>query len=469
MSSPMAAVRVDADAGRATVAPPTAPKRVFGGLGSFVVVAGSMMGIGIFLAPPVVARSVDTPLLFFTIWVFGGVVALGGAVACGELATMFPRCGGDYVFQREAFGPSVAFASGWVLLAAIFGGSIAASAAGLSTYQIPALLGADMNRSLPLVWGGSVTLAQGVAVALVLALTAVNHMGARLSGRFQIWATLIPIAMVLTGAAYALAAEAPSAPPISTAAPAVSATGLVAAYLPVYFAYSGWNGVIYISGEVKNPHRNLPLSLVGGTLAVTLLYGLLCLGFLRLLGIQGLREVGEASAAGARALAGPSGERIMTVVVAIALLASLNCSILGSSRVAYAMAADRSFWPPAARLHPRRGVPTRALWLQAGWASLLIISERFEQILNMVSVAMVVLGSLTVGSLFLLRWRRPEATRPYRAFGYPVLPLLYLLSNAVVILVMLPSILSPEPGAFYPLLGLGILGFAYLSHRLRVV
>lgn len=451
---------------------PVAPPRVLGGLGSFAVVAGSMLGIGIFLAPPIVARSVDSAWAFLAIWLVGGVTALGGAVACAELATMFPRSGGDYVFQREAYGPSVAFASGWVLLAAVFAGSIAAISVGLCTYQLPVLLGVDLVQ--PLVKVGPswhVNGAQLVAIGLVILLTWVNTLGARPSGGLQATATLIPIVALSVAAVGVLLS--PEVQPVSSQPAAsfsgITMVGLVAAYLPVYFAYSGWNGVIYLAGEVRRPERTLPRSLIVGTLVVTGLYALMCGGFLKVLGIGGLAGVGEAGSASAKLLAGQVAEVVVTVIVAIALVASLNGSVLGSARVAFAMSRGGAFLSWVGQLHPRTGVPARALWLGALWAGLLILSNHFEQILSLVSVAMVVCGSLTVSALFVLRVRRPDLPRPYRAFGYPWLPMIYLAANAVVLVVMLLRVFSSEPGALYPLIGLGILIVTYVSHRVTLI
>jgi APA family basic amino acid/polyamine antiporter len=157
----------------------------------------------------------------------------------------------------------------------------------------------------------------------------------------------------------------------------------------------------------------------------------------------------------------------VAAVVAIALIASLNGSVLGSARVAFAMARGGAFWAGAGKLHPKTSVPTRALWLGAAWACVLVMSNGFEQILGLVSVAMVVSGSLTVSALFVLRYKRPELNRPWLAWGYPWLPLLYLAANAVVVVVMLVQGFSSEPGAVYPLFGLILLVVAYFSHRLR--
>jgi len=443
--------------------------RVIGALGGFAIVAGSMLGIGIFLSPPIVASHVGQPALFLGVWALGGLTALAGAVACAELGTLMPRAGGDYVFQYEAFGPSVAFASGWVLFGAIFCGSIATLSVGLCTYQLPALLGVDLSGSvLQLPWGAPVSAAQLAAVGLVPLLTALNALGARPSARTQTWLTLLPIGVLAACALWAIArggaAPAASIPPRG-AASVLTIGGLVSAYNAVYFAYSGWINVIYVGGEVSAPQRNIPRALIAGTLAVTALYLLLCAGFLRVLGLSALAQAGEAGSATAALLGGERARQAVTLLIASALLASINATVLGGARVAYAMARRGALWSPLGRVDARHRVPQGALWLQALLACALILSGRFEDLYVMVSLAMVLTGTLTVSCLFVLRRTRPEAPRPYRATGYPPLPALYVVSSLLVIGVMLQRALSGTPGAWYPLLGLGVFGVAFLAHR----
>ena len=439
------------------------PPRVLDGFGTFAIVAGSMLGIGIFLAPPLVAERVGSEWLFIALWVFGGIVALGGAVACGELGAMFPRSGGDYVFQREAFGPSLAFANGWLLFSAVFGGSIAAIAVGLSQYQLPVILGMELGQP---VWGG-ITGIQLIAIMLIFLLTLMNSAGVAISGRFQACVTLIPITVLTLGAIYVvffwstperLAVE-------STHNPTLSVTGIVAAYLPIYYAFSGWNALIYLGGEVRNPGRTIPRALITGTLAITLLYTLLCVGFTKVLGVAALSQVNEAGSASAEVLGGGSAKYVITCCILIALVACLNGSILGGARVAYAMGRDGVLWRKIGKLDEKRKVPSRALWLQAVWASFLVMSESFTQILDLVSVAMVLCGTITVASLFVLRARRGKEERPYRAWGYPWLPGLYLLVNGAVIVIIVARAFTEENATFYPLLGVLVMTIAYLGHR----
>jgi APA family basic amino acid/polyamine antiporter len=422
-----------------------------------------MLGIGIFLSPPLVAERVGSDWLFIAIWLFGGLVALGGAVAYGELGAMFPRSGGDYVFQREAFGPSIAFANGWLLFSAVFGGSIAAIAVGLCQYQLPVILGKDLQA--PIIWG--VSGAQVIALFLVFMLTLMNRAGVAISGRFQAYVTLVPIVVLTLGALYVLFFwSAPDHTVVKRAyTPALTVTGLVAAYLPIYYAFSGWNAVIYLGGEVRNPGRTIPRALITGTLAITLLYTLLCLGFVKVLGISTLSQIDEAGSASAAVLGGATAKYVITCCILVALIACLNGAILGGARVAYAMGRDGVLWREIGTLDSKRKVPSRALWLQAAWASFLVMTESFEQILDLVSVAMVLCGTITVAALFVLRARRKDSTRPYKAWGYPWLPGLYLVVNATVIIIIVGRAFTEDTSAFYPLLGVAVMTVAYLGHR----
>ncbi len=445
------------------------PLRVIRGLGAFAIVAGSMLGIGIFLSPSIVAAQTSSEPVFYLLWLLGGLSALAGGVACAELGTMMPRAGGDYVYQYEAFGPSVAFASGWVLFAAIFCGSIATLAVGLCTYQLPVLLGIDLSWSVvELPWGRELSAAEVAAILVIPALTGLNATGARTSARTQSLLTLVPIVLLAGMAIYAIlqGGEAGNLGVVSAEADsrAGSLQGFVVAYMAVYFAYSGWINIIYVAGEVSEPERNIPRSLIWGTVGVTALYLLICVGFLRVLGLDGLREAGEAGTATAGILAGAPGRIAITTLIAIALLASLNGTVLGGARIAYAMAQRGAMWPLMGTVDETRRVPQRALWVQSVLACLLVLSGKFEQLYTMVSLAMVVTGTLTVASVFVLRRTRPETPRPYRANLYPLLPAFYIVSSLGVIAVMVGSAVSGEPDAWYPLLGLGLLVLIFVGH-----
>lgn len=453
--------------------PQSTSNRVLGAPAAISIVAGSMLGIGIFLSPRVVAEQLPSPEWFIIAWVFGGLIAFAGASAYAELGTMFPKAGGDYVFLREAFGPSAAFASGWLLFGAIFTGSIATIAVPIMDYQLPVLAEALQFPFDPAatLWG-PITHGRALAVLVVLTLTALNVIGTSFSGIAQMLLTLCPI-VILSGGAIWIVATAPH----ETAIAASTAIGdddilyrFSQATLAVYFAYSGWNAVGYVGGEVKNPDRNIPLGLIGGTLLITGLYILLCYAFLVMLGIGGLQSSPEAGSATAFAFGGSGLKFAMTGLIALALLGSLNGTILAGARIGFAMANDGALPRALATLHPVWKTPSRALWLQAVLACILIVSGSFVTLLEMTSLSMLVMGCLSVISLYLFRVQHPERVRPHTAIGYPWLPGFYLIVSLLVIGVSVARAfgIAGEMRAqhWYPLVGICMFALGWLGHKL---
>jgi APA family basic amino acid/polyamine antiporter len=440
------------------------PKRVLGLLDGVNLVAGSMLGIGIFLTPALMASHLPSAPYFFGVWVLAGLSALGGALAYGELGAMFPKAGGDYVFLREAFGPSLAFACGWVVFGAVFTGSIAALAVPLARYQVPALLApwVALDPDAPLL--GLPTQAW-IAFSLILLLTLANALGAKLGAWIQNLTTILPAALFGAGALYAL--TLPPAPHEPSPTPFIpSADALALSYMAAYFAYSGWNAVIYVAGEVRDPQRTLPRSLVLGTASIAALYLLLCAAFWRTLGPHALSQAGEVGTATATAIGGTSAGWLTTLLIAFGLLGTLNGTILGGARVASALAADGAFWKPLAHWSPR-ATPSRALWLQALWACAFVLTGSFEAILNLVSLAMIVIGSLVVLAVPVLRYTQPTLPRPYKANAYAWLSALYLASNAAVFVVLVLKALRSQTWAdASPLFGVLLLALAFVARWL---
>ena len=451
--------------------PASHPPRTLGLSAAFALVAGSMLGIGIFLAPVTMATHLNSVWVFIGVWVFTGLIALAGATSYAELGVMMPHSGGDYVFQRAALGPSVAFAYGWGLLSAGFAGSIAAMSVPLCTFQLGALTGwpvGEVALSLPLI--GEVVWAQLAAMALIAVISAINIYGVSLSGHLQSVTTYVPLIALSALSLYVWASPPP--PPTALApAPPLTLSGLTSAFLEAYFAYSGWNAVIYAAGEVERPERTLPRALVGGTVVVMCLYLLLCGSALHSLSLDGLRALAAArqdiGSAMAAQVGAPWALTAVLSLISVALIASINATILGGGRVALALARDGAFWAPAGRLHPRLGTPANALWAQAVMAELTVLLVPWELIFSVVSLVMVTGGALSVGALYVLRYKQPTAPRPYRALGYPYLPALFVASGALVLGVKLWDALRGVEGAWYPVWGLGVVAVAYISHSLR--
>ena len=446
-------------------------RRRIGRFAAFNVVAGAMVGVGIFIYPPVVAALLPAPMAFFGVWVLAGLVAFAGAVAYAELGALMPRAGGDYVFIAEAFGPSAAFAAGWVIFAGSFCGSIATLAVAVCQYQLPVLLGTDLSVTWVAIGPLHVSGTQVLAVLLIVLVTAVNAAGARLVAAVQIATTAIPVALLLLAATAALASDA-TAPDV-TLAPEVArriADGstlddFVQAYMAVYFAYAGWNAVTYVAGEIRDPGRVIPFSLLTGTTATAALYLVLVGAFIHVFGPV-LSTIPEAGSALAAHVFGDGSRLAMVALIAVAITGTLNATILGGARVAWAMANDGALWRPAADLTTTSRVPVVALCVQALLAVLIVLSGTFDAIYTLTSLAMVVAATLTVLALFRLRRTRPDEARPYRASGYPWLPGLFVAASCLVIIVMVRRALTGAEGGWYPLLGLGLLVVAWAGHHL---
>ncbi len=429
-----------------------------------------MLGVGIFLTPHLVAKSVSSPTLFLALWALGGLIALAGAVTYAELGAMMPDAGGDYVYLRRAFGSSTSFAAGVVLFVGVFAGSIASMSAAASQYQLRLLagrVGIDLAARWIEIPGSAVgfTGIELVAVLLVVGLTFVNVLGVRLSSLAQTLLTLVPVGVLTLFAVGALATAphqgALPGGPIAPQSPAVAV-----AVLNIYFAYAGWNAVAYVGGEIADPGRTIPRALLAGTVLVTALYLLLGAAWISVLGMGGIAERFEVGTATASVLLGPQAEWMVAAIIAIALVGSVNATVLGGARIGYAMGRDAALPSLLGVLSGRARVPVRALWLQAAVAVLLILSGAFEELVLLTSVAMFLLGSMTVGALFVLRRREPEAPRPYRATLYPLLPLLYLLTAvAVVGLEVRNAASAGSEGSPLPLLGIGVFLGVWLLHR----
>jgi basic amino acid/polyamine antiporter, APA family len=427
------------------------------------IVAGTMLGIGIFIAPPVVAQHIHGAGYFLAMWLIGGLAALCGALCVAELGAMMPRAGGEYPYLRLAYGPGIAFSTGWLQLLATFPGSLAAMAVGTATFQVPVLFGPGFAAPIDL---GLFTIAGPTfwAIAIVVVLTALNHIGIVLSGRIQLVLTIVPLAVLLLVSLYVIGDLGPGGETGNTLDPwpPPPMAAIAAAYLPVYFAYSGWNAAIYVGGEVEQPGKTLPFAVIGGTLAVLILYMVLCGGYLSVFGVSELAGVGEAGTAAAGRLFGDTGILVVTTMILLAMLGSINGSVMAGSRVAYAMAVQGHFPRAGGLLHARFATPVVALWTQAALAIGLIALQGFEDLMRYASCAMLISGSLTVYSVVRLRKRQPDLPRPYRVALYPLTPLAYVASSLFVLAVLVAGL---DVSVF---MAVGWFALALVVHRFLV-
>jgi APA family basic amino acid/polyamine antiporter len=441
-----------------------------------MLVAGSMIGSGIFIVSADIGRKVGSPWFLLIAWILTGVITLLGALAYGELAAMFPRAGGQYVFLRESMGPLMGFLYGWTLFVVIQTGTIAAVAVAFGKFAgvlFPSV-SPDLFSWFPSAKvciqllgcsNGANEINLGLspqrllALASIAVLTWINLRGIR-EGKF----VQTTLTVIKTGSLVLLIVLAVTIGRNATATSAnfgagnfndVSITGTLvvafgAALVGSLFSSDAWNNVTFAAAEVKDPQRNLPLALVMGTGLVSLLYILANVGYLQVLPLHG-------DAAGATVLArgitaatqdrvgtaameqmfGGSGATIMAIAILISTFGCNNGLILAGARVYYAMARDGLFFRRAGTLSAKR-VPAFALVLQSVWTAMLCLTGTYNQLLNYVIFAALVFYVLTTAGLFILRVKRPDAERPYRALGYPFLPALYIvLAASVMVLILL--------------------------------
>jgi APA family basic amino acid/polyamine antiporter len=379
-----------------------------------------MIGTAIFLVPAEITRAVGGRNAALGVWVVAGVLSLFGALSFAELAAMLPQAGGQYVYLREAYGSLVSFLCGWTFFLAAQSGGISVLAVGFAEY-----LGAFFPLTL---WEQ-----RGAAAVSIAVLTAINYRGVREGGQLQSLLTGLKVgamvALVILG--YLLVRGWP-ATTASLPSPVGMkfATSFGVAMVGALWAYDGWNACTFAAGEVKNPERNLPLALIVGTTAVVVLYLGLNLVYYHVLPLPKVAESTRVGADAAMRIFGQRGAHLVALVIIISTLGSLNGSILAAPRVYYAMAQDGLFFRWCAAVHPRFRTPHLSLLFQCCWAMGLVVLGTYEQLFTYVIFAAWVFYALTALAVVVLRRKRPDLPRPYRVFGYPFVPMIFVLAAA---------------------------------------
>ena len=420
------------------------------GLGLIAAISinvANMIGTGIFLKTRVMTCNVDTPAIVIAVWVFAGLLALAGALTYAELTTMMPRAGGEYVFIREAFGPRWGFLFGWTQFFIAKTGSQAALAVGFAIF-LNILMGGALSGNYftlnllgyPVPFGSLQVVALG-AIAIV---TLINCAAVSVSGNVASILTFIKIALVLAvgvGAVllaqgdwshFGLANTGGTCEGVGAAARGGLA-GFGAAMLGALWAYDGWNNVAPLAGEVRNPQRNLPLAFIGGMIIVGALYIFVNFAYFYVLTPTEIASIPAASSVATEVAKRFLGSLAVSLIAAALLTSSfgaLHTSVLASARFPYAMSRDRLFFQSLARLSPRSHVPVRALIVQGLWSGVLTLSGSYDTLTDYAVFALWLFYGLTTASVFIFRRRMPHAERPYRTWGYPVVPALFLLITA---------------------------------------
>ena len=459
--------------------------RGLGFVDATMLVAGSMIGSGVFIVSADIARNVGSTGWLLLAWVVTGALTVIAALSYGELAAMMPRAGGQYVYLREAYSPLWGFLYGWTLFLVIQTGTIAAVAVAFSRYLgvlAPAIapdkwIIAPLNISPG--YAVSLSTQQLAAILMVVLLTAINTRGLQLGkwiqNAFTSAKVLSLLGLVLLGcvigrntavlkanfAGFWTPHEVVNVQPDLSFLPTVAATGGIfglfvafcVAQVGSLFSSDAWNNITFTAGEVKNPRRNLPLSLAAGTALVTVLYLLANLAYLCLLPLQQIKHAPDdrVATAAVDTLFSGAGPLIMAVAIMISTFGCDNGIILSGARVYYAMARDGLFFKSAGRLNSRN-VPAAGLVLQCIWTCILVLPRTrlkdattgiesygnlYSTLLDYVVFAVLIFYVLTIAGVFVLRRKQPNAERPYRAFGYPVLPALYIVTATAILLVLM--------------------------------
>jgi len=473
------------------------------------LVMGSMIGSGIFIVSAEIAREVNSPALLIAAWLVTGFMTITGALAYGELAAMMPHAGGQYVYLRESLGPLWGFLYGWTLYLVIQTGTIAAVGVACGKFLgvfFPSVSSSNWIWHIahvppipigPMVLGNmdvGLNTQNLVAVVIVVFLSVLNIFGVRTGAAvqnvFTFAKTAALLGLVVLGIFVGRNAQAIAANfganfwhnaglsalhevQVGVGGPIAlvgTLTILAVAQVGSLFSADAWNNVTFTAGEVRNPQRNLPLSLAIGTGVVIFLYVMANLVYLSVLPLvgdpqgttimaRGIQHASEDRVATAvmQVIFGPWGAQAMAIMILISGFGCNNGLILSGARVYYAMAKDGLFFKGAARLHPKYRTPAHSLMMQCAWTCVLCISGSYGQLLDYIIFAVLVFYILTIGGLFVLRVKRPDAPRPYRAIGYPVLPAVYILMAVFIDIVLLRY--KPQytwPGLIIVLLGIPV-------------
>ncbi|HLW52443.1 MAG TPA: amino acid permease [Candidatus Angelobacter sp.] len=400
-------------------------------LDSVLLLAGGIIGSGIFLTAQDVATSTRTPLLFILVWVIGMVITMLACFAFAEMGAMFPDAGGQYIYMREAYGEFVGFLYGWMIFTVSIGGTNAALAAGFSQYlgKVFPALAADQG----VLAIGHFVLTRGhlVALAAITLQTVINMFGVHQGAILQNIATWLKFGAIGAFVVLGLAIGHGSWGHYRSSLPGTSGTGAMlsgigVALIAVFFAYDGWVYISWVAGEVKDPQRTLPRALIGGMLLVGVIYVAINAVYLYALPMSGIAETSTVAQAAAVQMFHPAVGRWLALLIAVSCFGAMASCILSGARVYYAMAEDGIFFKALARVHPRWHTPVWSLVLQGIWAGALALSGTYSDLISYVIFMMVLSYVLSVAALFILRRKMPDAPRPYRCPGYPWLPGLYL-------------------------------------------
>jgi APA family basic amino acid/polyamine antiporter len=454
-----------------------------------MIVAGSMIGSGIFIVSADMLKDLGSSGWLIAVWLITGFMTLTAALSYGELSGMFPKAGGQYVYLKEAYNPLVGFLYGWSFFSVIQTGTIAAVAVGFAKfagYFFPALAWEDVNTFDLL--GLKIHYAQLVAIVLIVLLTYINTRGIKTGKLIQTFFTstkLISLfGLIIAGCiafnwdvwhanwnnAWTIQHLTKNTDASISFEPLINGAilgAIASAMVGSIFSSDAWNNVTFIASEIKNPKRNLGLSLFLGTLIVTFIYVMMNVVYLATVPVHELAfaKDNRVALSASEAIFGNSGTAIIAIMIMISTFGCNNGLILAGARVYYTMANDKLFFKNASSLN-KNAVPEWALWIQCAMACVLCLSGKYGDLLDMVSFIVVIFYVLTIIGIFILRKKQPNADRPYKAFGYPILPIIYILMGiSFCVLLMMYKPQFTWPGLIITLIGIPLYYLAVASNK----
>ena len=406
------------------------------------IIVGGVIGSGIFLVPSSIAAGLKAPLLMLAVWVVGGVLSFFGALSFAELGASMPEAGGMYVFLRESYGPMISFLFGWTLFLVIDSGAIATLAVAFSSKYLTHFFALSPLGQ------------KAISAAVILFLMAVNYAGTRWGANLQNVLTVIKFAaLVVICATIFLFGKGSAANFVTPSAKGM--TGLAGpfgiALVACLWAYKGWESATYSAGETKNPQRNVPLGLFIGVCVVIVLYLAANLAYLWVLPTSAIAASARVAADAMNAAVGPIGASLVSFIILFSILGAANQNILCSPRVYFAMAKDGLFFKKLASVHPKHLTPHVSILAIGLWSIILSVSGTFEQLFTYVVFGQWIFFGLTVGAVLILRRKKPGLPRPYRTWGYPVTPIVFILA---ALYISINSLINQFANA---LAGLGII------------
>jgi APA family basic amino acid/polyamine antiporter len=382
-------------------------------LDSSSIVVGTMIGTGIFIVPSSIAQDLPSIGMILAAWVLAGIISFFGALAYAELGAIMPRSGGQYVYLRESYGSFLAFICGWTYFLVIQSGSIATVSVGFSiylSYLIPSIPNASTWAPL----------------GLIALLTFINYRGVRAGAWVQLTFTMLKIIGLALLMASAFLSKAPAAFEWSSESSAFSGQHLGLAMLACFVAYDGWHAIAFIAGEVREPERNLPLALALGVAIVLLIYLLVNLAYMKVLPLAEIAASGHVATKVAERTMGSIGAIVVTITIVLSSIGAANGAIMTGSRIYFAQALDGLFFQKLGKIHPRFETPSFSILAQGAWTALLTLSGSYETLFSYVLFAAWIFHALTVLGVPILRRKHPKLMRPYKMWGYPVTPWLFV-------------------------------------------